>query len=211
MSRCTLIRIVNSLRHCWQFALALSIPITGVTSDKPHPDAIPNSHQPGEVDRPELVPFIVKDPKQLPGIVIDETQASLEGAWQYSTHTPPYVGIGYLHDQKEGKGIKSVTYTPTLPKNGRYEVRISHCYNIRRSTNTVIRIKHAEGITKRTINQQETPPHDRLFRTLGAFNFKAGKSSWIRISNEGTDGKYVIADAVQLLPLQDPDTAHSKP
>src|SRR5215207_9004238 len=79
---------------------------------KPHPDAVPSIHAPGDVDRPELVPFIVADPTVLPGIVVDDTEARLEGKWQYSTHTPPYVGIGYLHDQRDGKGAKSATLTP---------------------------------------------------------------------------------------------------
>src|SRR4051794_36530971 len=69
---------------------------------KPHPDAVPNEHAPGDVDNPKLVPFIVADPGSLPGIVVDEMSATLVGSWQYSTHTPPYVGLGYLHDRKEG-------------------------------------------------------------------------------------------------------------
>jgi hypothetical protein len=79
-------------------------------------------------------------------------------------------------------------------------VRISHCYNVRRSTNTTVTIHHADGEFITQINQQEIPRHDRLFRTLGKFPFKADTESWIRISNDGTDGKYVIVDAVQLLP-----------
>ena len=167
---------------------------------KPHPDAVPNIHPPGEVDNPELVPFIVKDPKRLPGIVVDETEAVLVGKWQYSTHTPPYVGLGYLHDQKSRKGESSVTFKPDLPIAGTYEVRLSHCYNIRRSTNTPVTIHHADGDTTVRINQQEIPQHDRLFRSLGTFRFAAGKHGWVRISTAGTDGKYVIADAVQFLP-----------
>lgn len=166
---------------------------------KPHPDAIANSHAPGEVDQPELVPFIVEDKHRLPGIVVDEMDATLVGKWQYSTHTPPYVGIGYLHDQKSGKGESSVTFTPDLPANGTYEVRMSHCYNVRRSTNTPVTIHHADGQTTVRINQQQTPEHDRLFRSLGKFRFNAGQLGWIRISTEGTDGKYVIADAVQFI------------
>src|SRR5262245_65774300 len=83
---------------------------------RPHPDAVANIHPPGEVDVPELVPFVVANPASLPGIVVDETSAVLVGRWQYSTHTPPYVGLGYLHDMKEGKGEKSVTFTPDLPR-----------------------------------------------------------------------------------------------
>lgn len=182
-------------------ALSAAPPVAA-TKLRPHPDALPNTHPPGEVDRPELVPFIVADPASLSGIVVDDTAATLVGKWQYSTHTPPYVGLGYLHDLKENKGEKSVTFTPELPHNGFYEVRLAHCYNIRRATNTPVTIHHADGETTLRINQQETPPHNRLFRTIGTFRFQAGRSGWVRISNGGTPGKNVIADAVQWLPRE---------
>lgn len=168
---------------------------------KPHSDAIANTHAPGEVDKPELVPFIVRNCKQLPGILLDETDAVLVGNWQYSTHTPPYVGIGYLHDQKSNKGKSSATYKPNLPKAGMYEVRLSHCYNVRRSTNTPVVIHHADGETTIRINQQQIPQFGRLFRPLGTFRFAAGQHGFVRIETTGTDGKYVIADAVQFLPV----------
>jgi hypothetical protein len=168
---------------------------------RPHPDALPNTHKPGEVDNPKLVPFIVKDKRDLPGIVVDETEATLVGQWRYSTHTPPYVGLGYLHDQKQGKGKSSVTFRPDLPRAGLYEVRLSHCYNIRRSTNTPVTIHHADGESTLRINQQDVPEHKRLFRTLGRFRFNDGKQGWVRISTAGTDDKYVIADAVQFIPI----------
>ncbi len=175
------------------------------TKLRPHPDAVPNTHPPGEVDNPALVPFVVADPASLPGIVVDDTAATLVGKWQYSTHTPPYVGLGYLHDMKEGKGTKSVTFTPDLPRAGRYEVRLAHCYNIRRTTNAPVTIRHADGETTLRINQQEPAPHNRLFRTLGTFRFAAGRAGWVRISNDGTDPRHVvIADAVQWLPVKDP-------
>jgi hypothetical protein len=195
------------------FALACTIP-AGEGADgsgfpaakkmKPHPDAKANVHAPGEVDRPELVPHIVADPASLPGIVMDETEAKLEGSWQYSTHTPPYVGLGYLHDQRDGKGAKSATFTPAITRGGWYEVRLAHCYNIRRATNTPIIIRHADGEAALRINQQEEPPHARLWRSLGKFRFAAGRSGFVRIDTRDTEGKYVIVDAVQFLPVSRP-------
>ena len=167
----------------------------------PHPEGVKNEHPPGEVDLPELVPFIVPDPSVLPGVVVDESQATLEGEWQYSTHTPPYVGVGYLHDRKEGKGRKSATFRPDLPRAGRYEVRLAHCYNVRRAVNAPITIRHADGETALRVNMQEPAPHGRLFRTLGTFRFEVGRGGWVRIGNAGTDGKVVIADAVQWIPV----------
>lgn len=181
--------------------LALSLAGLAARAIEPHPDAAANTHKPGEVDIPGNLKFNVADPGSLDGIVLDETDAVLKGSWHYSTHTPPYVGIGYLHDRKSGKGEKSVTWTPTFPKAGTYEVRVSHCYNVRRSTNTPIRIRHAKGLTTIRINQQDTPEHGKLFRTIGVFPFAAGKSGSVTISNTGTEGKYVIADAVQFLPV----------
>jgi hypothetical protein len=170
---------------------------------KPHPKAVPNNHPPGEVDRPEMVKFIVADPAKLPGIVVDETSAELVGEWQYSTHTPPYVGIGYIHDMKAGKSAKSVTFTPDLPKAGWYEVRLAHCYNVRRSTKTPVTIHHADGDKITSVNQQQEPEHGRLFRSLGTFRFEAGRKGWVRVSNDGTEeNKVVIADAVQFLPVK---------
>ena len=167
----------------------------------PHPRAVKNIHPPGEVDRPELVKFIVADQASLPGVVVDETAAELIGDWQYSPHTPPYVGLGYLQDMKAGKGTKSVTLTPDLPKAGWYEVRLAHCHNVRRSTKTPVTIHHADDDTTLRINQQEEPAHGRLFRSLGTFRFEAGRVGWVRVSNEGTEtDKVVVADAVQFLP-----------
>jgi hypothetical protein len=83
-------------------------------------------------------------------------------------------------------------------------VRLSHCRNIRRSTNTLVLIHHSGGETSLRINQQELPEHDGLFRTLGRFHFRAGQEHWLRISNADTAGKYVIADAVQWLPVAAP-------
>jgi hypothetical protein len=162
---------------------------------------------PGVVDNPALIPFIVSEPSTLPGIVVDETAAKLEGRWQHSTHTPPYVGIGYLHDRKDGQGQKSITFTPALPSAGRYEVRLAHCYNIRRATNTSVTIHHADGETILRINQQEIPAHEKLFRSLGAFRFHAGSDGWVKISAAGTAGKYVMAEAVQWLPVSGSNNA----
>ena len=200
---------MNSRSFWWIAVSAVGVALTAEPTHPPvlvpHPKAVKNEHAPGEVDRPEMMKFIVADPKSLPGVVVDETSAELLGEWQYSTHTPPYVGLGYLHDMKAGKGTKSVTFTPDLPKAGWYEVRLAHCYNVRRSTKTPVAIHHADGETTTRVNQQEEPAHDRLFRSLGTFRFEAGRAGWVRVSNEGTEAdKVVIADAVQFLPSAPP-------
>lgn len=160
---------------------------------------IPPLLKPEDVDNPALIPFIVPDPSQLEGIIIDNTEAELVGEWKHSVHTPPFVGASYIHDLKEGKGAKSATFRPRIPHEGIYEVRVSHNTNIRRSTNAPVTVRHADGETTVRINEGEEAPIDRLFRSLGKFRFEAGTNGSVTIGNEGTDGKYVIVDSVQFI------------
>ena len=48
------------------------------------------------------------------------------------------------------------------------------------------------------MDQRQAPPEDRLWVSLGTYEFEAGASAAVEISNAGTEG-YVIADAVQWL------------
>jgi len=157
---------------------------------------LPKPHQ---VDNPGMIPFIKPDPRKLSGIVVDDTQAKLVGTWKHSVHTPPFVGNSYIHDKKEAKGKKTATFIPDLPKTGFYEVRMSHNSNVRRANAVPVLIKHAGGETKVMVNESQEAPIGRLFRPLGTFLFKKGRSGSVVIGTAGTDGKYVIVDAVQFL------------
>ena len=109
------------LRALFAEAERLGLPRSDGLVPRLHPQAQPNSHAPGEVDHVELVAYNVLDASKLPGIVVDDADAELTGQWQYSTHTPPYVGAGYLHDKREDKGNKSARFVPTIVQAGQYE------------------------------------------------------------------------------------------
>jgi hypothetical protein len=165
-------------------------------------DDSPTLPKPSQVDKPEMIRFIKPDPTALPGIVVDDVEAKLVGQWKHSVHTPPFVGKSYLHDMKEGKGEKSATFTPDLPKAGLYEVRMSHNSNIRRANGVPVTIRHADGETVVQVNEGEHAPIEKLFRSLGTFRFDQGKKGFVTIGTTGTVGKYVIADAVQFLSVK---------
>ncbi|MDC0574484.1 hypothetical protein OAO39_00985 [Pirellulaceae bacterium] len=162
----------------------------------------PSLPKPDQVDKPEMIRFIVPDIKKLPGIVVDNVNATLVGKWQHSVHTPPFVGASYIHDMKESKGEKSATFTPNLPDAGCYEVRMSHNSNIRRANGVPVTIRHADGDTVVKVNEGEPAPIKKLFRSLGTFRFHKGTSGSVTISTQGTDSKYVIVDAIQFLPVE---------
>ena len=134
----------------------------------------------------------------LPGVVIDETKARIVGEWQQSGFGRTYVGDGFLHDRNEGKGTKTITFTPTLPRTGRYEVRLAYTPNGNRAPNVPIAILHADGEKTVTIDQRETPPIGGRFISLGQYQFEKDGQGYVLISNEDTTG-VVVVDALQLI------------
>jgi hypothetical protein len=121
----------------------------------------------------------------------------VRGSWAMSHSVSPYVGAGYLHDQNEGKGSRSAKYEAKL-KPGRYEVRMSYSANPNRATNLVVEVQHAGGTAKVKVNQRQAPAIDKLWHSLGTYEFTADAPGSVLINNEGTDG-FVIVDAVQFL------------
>lgn len=145
---------------------------------------------------------MMKEPAIVTGIVVDDAEAQRIGFWKASVHQPLFVGVGYIHDDKQGKGEKSVTFTPDLPREGEYEVQLAYTAVKGRATNVPVTIRHAGGEATVTVNQEETPSIEKLFRPLGKYRFAAGKQGAVVVSNAGTTG-YVIVDAVRWVPLGD--------
>ncbi|MBL9210154.1 MAG: DUF1553 domain-containing protein [Opitutaceae bacterium] len=139
-------------------------------------------------------------PETLPGIVIDDTQARVVGSWKNSSVTAGYVGAGYLTDVNEGKGEKTVTFTPQIPHAGRYEVRIAYTAERNRATNVPVTVFHADGENLITINQRQPPTVAERFASLGQYRFEKDGAGYVLVSTEGTDG-FVVVDALQFVPL----------
>jgi hypothetical protein len=142
------------------------------------------------------------DPRKLPGIVLDDTDARRQGFDHESSTVPPFVGTGYRHDGGQDRGRQSARYTPDLPKAGKYEVRVSYSPNRNRATNVPVTIVHAGGRTTIKVDQRKAPTLAGAFVSLGTYSFEKGKAGYVEISNQGVDG-YVIIDAVQWLPAKD--------
>jgi len=152
-------------------------------------------HQPTADSLPPNKPI---PPSQLPGLVMDDSQAELVGPWVQSTSFPNFIGTGYIHDGKTAKGDCTATFIPTIPKAGRYEVRVAYTASPSRDAKVPIHILHADGEEDLTIDQSATPPIDARFISLGTFRFEKDGAGFILVSNEGTSG-HVTLDAVWLL------------
>lgn len=135
-------------------------------------------------------------PESLPGVVIDDEKAKRIGFESVGTTVAPYVGVHYRHDSDTEKGNQSIRFTVKLEKSGMYEVRIAYGANANRATNVPVKIAHAGGESIVKVNQRKQPTIDRLFESLGAFEFQADTEYTVEVTNEDTDG-FVIADAIQ--------------
>ncbi len=129
----------------------------------------------------------------LKGIVLDDTAAEKTGVWLSSTSVGPVYGASYLHDDNEGKGEKSVTFTPELKQPGTYEIRLLYTVNPNRATNVPVQVVTGREIERFVIDQKKPMKPVRLM-------LAAGKRTKIVVETTETNG-YVVVDGVQLVPV----------
>ncbi|MBL9186566.1 MAG: DUF1553 domain-containing protein [Opitutaceae bacterium] len=137
----------------------------------------------------------------LPGLVLDDQRAKIVGAWKSSTAVKPFLGEGYLTDNNEEKGQRTITFSPVITQGGLYDVRLAYTAQPNRASNVPVTILHADGESTVTVNQRQAPPLDGHFVRLGQFRFEKDGAGYILVSTEGTDG-HVIVDALQLIPAE---------
>ncbi len=155
---------------------------------------------------------IVKNPKpaggvlavkDVPGIVVDETAVKQVGTWKLSQHSGTFIGAGYLHDENTGKGEKTLTFHPTLPATGKYDVWLAYSHGTSRANNVPVTIFSADGEKTIAVDMKKAPPLNGRYLSLGQYRFEKDGQSFVIISNEGTQG-HVTADAVVFLPVDRP-------
>ena len=142
----------------------------------------------------ELTPIKAED---LPGIVVDNSKAKLMGSWSSSTSVKNYINSEYLY---AGPGVeeKRAVFPVNIPTAGRFEVRVSHTPNPNRSSQTLIKVRHADGEESHRINQKLRPALDGYFVSLGFYDLQQGSNDLVEISNLDADG-VVIVDAIQII------------
>jgi len=159
------------------------------------------------LDLPELPPVKTEtkgaygiDPKTLQGIILDDTDAKLEGEWKLSSSFKPYINIGYVHDDKRGDGHSTATFRFQAPKSGKYDLRMAYSAHETRAKNVPITIESGSEKTTLTFDQTQPLSAGNAFRSAGVIQLSTDGETKIIISNTGTEG-FVILDALQLIHL----------
>jgi len=142
--------------------------------------------------------------KTSPGIVLDDTSASLTGEWFHSTNFGSYVGSGYIFCGKRGAKVKddesaTATFKIKVPKNGKYQLLMSYSAHETRATKVPVMIISGSQQTEFTLDQTKPLPSGQHFQLVGDVDLVDGTETTIIINNRDTVG-FVIVDAIQLLP-----------
>jgi hyaluronate lyase len=122
----------------------------------------------------------------------DSEGVAVNGDWANGAANATTYGSGFLHDRNNGKGEKSVVFTPDLPA-GSYKVYARWVANSNRANNTPIIIDHAGESATVNVNQRVD---GGVWKGLGRYDFNGDPSEKLTISNTGTNG-FVVVDAVR--------------
>ena len=131
------------------------------------------------------------------GLVQDDAQAVVTGAWESSTNVKPYAGAGYrISQDPEATAI----FTIPVQTAGRYEVRAIWQAYENRATSAPVTVESAAGLTELRLDQTAASKFSDGSHMLGIFDFKADSPARVTFRNVAEAGKINI-DAVQLVPV----------
>jgi hypothetical protein len=138
------------------------------------------------------------------GVTVDDSEATKTGPWKSSDFFKSFVGVGYIHDDNGSKGNCTIRFATRLPKSGSYEVRIAYSPGSSRASAVPVTIETSSETVTTTLDQR-TVRIEPMWASLGTFDFANDKDATVTLTNQGTSG-YVIADAVQFIPIEMPET-----
>ena len=136
------------------------------------------------------------DPASLRGLVQDDAAAKVEGTWSKSTHTRPFLGLGYQY-ASGGKG-QTVTFRLEVQEAGAYQVLLSYTPGPNRSEQAQVIVRQSDNAKTVVVNQMRKPEGPYSFQPLGEFRFEPGPVEIVVSAEENKKG-VVIADGIQLL------------
>ena len=96
--------------------------------------------------------------------------------------------------------MRSALFPFLAPNDGLHEIMVAFVPSGNRAGKVRYEIKHDKGLVKVFVDQRKDGKREEIWHSLGSFVFQKGKPYSVSVHNESTEG-YVIADAVQVIPL----------
>jgi hypothetical protein len=138
----------------------------------------------------------------IPGVIIDDGDAQLEGSWTQSSFQQPYFGDGYRHSGMPRTGTKA-TYSAQLPAAGEYLVRMVINHGQSRSEKVPLVIRHDDGETQLSVSQKVAATGLGGFTELGRFRFSTAQPAIVEVLAADAAPGHVIIDAVHFIRTSD--------
>ena len=134
------------------------------------------------------------DPRSLPGVVVDDREAELKGAWKGGTTKKKYIGYSYRY--ASGNSDATATYTVKVKEAGRYVGGVRTAPFDNRSTSAPVEVQwNGKTLLNRVIYQGS---EEGEFAPVGTIEVQSGETVKVIVSCKDTKG-IVHLDAVQLL------------
>jgi len=134
-------------------------------------------------------------------VIMDNSDAdavTVSGAWITSSYNPLHLGDNYLHNNRLSGDDVWVRYTPEIPSNRLYAVRMFWNHDPSREARVPVEIVHAGGTNVVSVDMTA---NGGQWNTLGVYSFAQGTAGSVRILSADTTG-YIIADALWFEPYR---------
>jgi len=153
---------------------------------------------------PTILTVTHKDSLKLPAVpqfekIIDtsDPEALIFGGDWFATANPGSWGGTPALLNAVGNGSSYVEFSPEIQKQAQYEVHAWWVADLNnRCSDTPFIIKHKNGVDTVRVNQKI---NGASWQLIGNYQFSADTSNKIIISDAGTTGTYVVADAIRLV------------
>ncbi len=130
-------------------------------------------------------------------IIIDNGDATLVGTWALGTTASGRYGADYNWCAQNASGGRTATYRPTIPVTSNdWEIYTWYPAGGNRPTQAEYIVHSASGDSHVYVNQQI---NGGKWVPIGAYSLLEGTSGYVRITNLGSEGKSVMADAVRFV------------
>ncbi|MEM6979902.1 MAG: FAD-dependent oxidoreductase [Planctomycetota bacterium] len=145
---------------------------------------------------PPVAPSTRLYKSRLPGIVIDDNEATLTGTWKAGYGLKRHVGTRYLFSSATSateQEPSQATFACEIPKSGSYKLRVYTQPHPNRATRAKVTVAIGDQTSQLVINQRDA--ENKLFVELGPFEAAGGTQASVTLSTHDAGG-FVHADAV---------------
>lgn len=129
-------------------------------------------------------------------LIMDDPEATFTGTWNTGAFATPW-GDAYHHATTvTGTATATATYLPEIGVSGWYDVYVWYVQGTNRPTAAQYQVKHTNGTSSFTINQQTNGSQWRILASN--LHFTAGGDNYLRVLNSASvSGAALMADGVR--------------